>query len=147
MKKTKNKIVLFTTLLVIMITYIGWVFYISEPKYIDNCYKKVEKFDYVSIPKSQYWDLKTGNVDVENGIVLQIDSTKAIVKLVRWSTEFIEMDLKQHNFRIIGKGTIYHKVNNYVGINVMSITQIFIGILSAILIIILVTILIDIIYK
>lgn len=142
MKNRRIKIVVFTTLILSMITYIGWVFYISEPEYIDNCYKKVEKFDYISIPKFQYsWNEKSGNTDVENGIVLQVDSTKAIVKVINWSTEYSEIDLKQHNFRIIGKGTIYHKVNNYVGINIMLITQVLIGIISAILIITLMTIL------
>ena len=133
--KEKIKLALLSTLLLGMLFYIGWVFYISEPQYIDNCYKKVEQFDYVSIPESHYSSFGNtyANNDVNNGIVLQVDSTKAIVKVIRWSEEFTEIDLKKHEFRIIGKGTIYHKVNNYVGMNIMLITQVFIGILAAIL--------------
>ena len=139
MKKQKIKIATFIILLITMIIYIGWVFYISEPKYIDGCYKKPERYDYVSIPKYTF-DGETKQ-EVVNGIVLQVDSTTALVKCKRWGDEFYELDLKKSDYRIVGKGTIYHKINDYVGFNIMVITQLFIGILSGILIITLTSIL------
>lgn len=127
--KNKVKIAVFVTLICSMAYYIGWVFYQSEPKYIDACYKIPEKFDYVSLPEYKY-DWKT-NTEVTNGIVLQVDSSRALVKC---SDEFYELDLKKSQYRIIGKGTIYHKVNNYIGFNIMLISQVFIGIIIGILI-------------
>jgi hypothetical protein len=76
--------------------------------------------------------LKT-NTEVINGIVLQVDSTTALIKVKKWREEFYQLDLKKSDYRIIGKGTIYHKINDYVGFNIMLITQIFITILSIII--------------
>lgn len=131
MTKKKVKIAVFISLLLSMIFYIGWVFYISDPKYIDSCYKVPQKYDYVSIPEYNFsWEI---NKEVLNGIVLQVDSTKALVKVKRWSDEFYQLDLKESNYRIIGKGTIYHKINDYCGFNIMLITQIFISILAIVI--------------
>jgi hypothetical protein len=143
MRGKKIKATIFSVLLILMLSYIGWVFYMSEPSYVDNCYKKVEKFDYVSVSYSDYKSLYDSELNkrVENGIILQIDSSKAIAKV---GDEFKELDLKAHNFRIIGRGTIYHKVNCYVGLNIMFITQVFIGIICALLIITLISLLNDI---
>jgi hypothetical protein len=127
--KNKIKIAIFVTLIFSMIYYIGWVFYQSEPQYIDSCYKTPEKFDYVSLPDYKYsWQPSNG---VTNGIVLQVDSSKALVKC---SDEFYELEFKTSKYRIIGKGTIYHKVNNYIGFNIMVISQVFVVILISILI-------------
>ncbi|MEY2701924.1 MAG: hypothetical protein RLY43_557 [Bacteroidota bacterium] len=138
MKKKNIKVAIFIVLTISMIYYIGWVFYTSEPTYIDNCNKKVEQFDYVSVKKYEW---SNGRVEVINGIVLQVDDSKAIIKCKEhsFSDDYYELDLKENNFRIIGKGTIYHKVNNYVGFNLMLITQLFIGILCAIIIITLIS--------
>lgn len=134
MSNKKKKVIVFTTLIALMLGYIGWMFYESEPKYINNCYKKLEKFDYVTITdegESIYGDVNPG---VVTGIVLQLDSTTAVIKCSRhYSTDYVELNLKAHRYRIIGQGTFYHKVNNYVGFNIFFITQIFIGILTAIL--------------
>lgn len=131
MSKQKVKIAVFITLLVSMIFYIGWVFYVSEPKYIDSCYKVPERYDYVSIPEYKYsWQT---NTEVINGIVLQVDSTTALVKVKKWREEFYQLDLNKSDYRIIGKGTIYHKINDYVGFNIMLITQIFITILAVVI--------------
>lgn len=131
MIKKKVKIAMFITLLLSMIFYIGWVFYVSEPKYIDSCYKTPKRYDYVSIPEYKYsWQTKT---EVINGIVLQVDSTTALIKVKKWREEFYQLDLKKSDYRIIGKGTIYHKINGYVGFNIMLITQFFITILSIII--------------
>ncbi len=101
--KNKVKIAVFVTLICSMVYYIGWVFYMSEPKYINSCYKIPEQYDYVSIPTYKY-SYETRQA-VINGIVLQVDSAKALVKC---SSEFYELDLKNSEYRIIGKGTIYH---------------------------------------
>ncbi|MDU9705210.1 hypothetical protein, partial [Helicobacter pylori] len=71
LKKMKVKIAIFTTLLLGMLFYIGWIFYMSEPKYIDNPQtNEVKRYDYVSIRPYE---------NIENylytGIVLQIDTT------------------------------------------------------------------------
>lgn len=127
----KTKVIVFLSLLISMIFYIGWVFYVSEPKYIDSCYKVPERYDYVSIPEYKYsWQI---NQEVINGIVLQVDSTKALIKVKKWSSRFYQLDLKNPDYRIIGKGTIYHKINDYVGFNIMLITQILIAILSIVI--------------
>ncbi len=138
MKNKKIKIVVFITLILSMAYYIGWVFYQSEPKYIDACYKIPETYDYVSLPEYKY-SYQT-STEVTNGIVLQVDSSSALVKC---SDEFYELDLRKSQYRIIGKGTIYHKVNSYIGFNIMLISQVFIGILIAILTYTLVSILRD----
>jgi len=132
MKKKNIKVAMFIVLAISMVYYIGWVFYMSEPTYIDNCKKKVERFDYVSVKKYGWSD---GRVEVINGIVLQVDESTAIIKCEEYSFSdvYYELDLKKNDFRIIGQGTIYHKVNNYVGFNLMLITQLFIGILSFII--------------
>lgn len=137
MKKKNIKVAIFIVLTISMIYYIGWVFYMSEPKYIDNCSKKMERYDYVSIPEYKY-SFETKQ-EVINGIVLQVDENRALIKCKDWRDEFYELDLKNSKYRIVGKGTIYHKVNDYVGFNIMLITQLFIGILCTIIIITLVS--------
>jgi hypothetical protein len=117
----KFKILFFTLSIIAMIYYIGWVFYISEPKYINNCNKKIEQFDYVSVPYSDYSE------EVLNGLVLQLDDNFALVKVKHWSGEYRELNIKDSKYRIVGTGTIYHKVNDYVGFNIMIISQIFIA--------------------
>jgi hypothetical protein len=116
-----------------MIYYLGWVFYVSEPKYINNCYKKIEVYDYVSVPRYSYGNSLDNGAEVENGIVLQVDSVNFLVKTHRYSDEFRQLSMKNSRYRIVGKGTIYHKVNQYVGFNIMLITQFIIGILIAVL--------------
>ena len=118
-----------------MIFYVGWVFYISEPEYIDNYHKRPERYDYVSIP-DRYASFRNDVGEVQNGIVLQSDANFFMVKVVRFSqNDFYQLNFENSSYRVVGKGTIYHKVNNYVGFNIMIITQIVIGILAFILII------------
>lgn len=127
MKNKKIKLTIFVALLVGMVYYIGWTFYVSEPEYIDNCYKKVERYDYVTLPEHRYGE--DGHQEVMTGIVLQVDSATATVKSKHWHTEYYDINLKQGKYRIIGKGTIYHKINDYVGFNIMLISQIFVAVL------------------
>lgn len=133
--KKKIKLIVSTILACLMGLYLVFVFYLSEPKYVNNSYKPLEKYDYVSIPKYQS-DMGYPYNEVMNGIVLQVDSTKALVKIKRYSySEYYQLDLNRPMFRIIGRGTIYHKINDYVGFNIMLFSQIFIGIFMIIIIV------------
>jgi len=120
-------------LIVAMISYILWVFYISEPVYINNLQnKKLEVYDYVSISKYRNtYDQE----EMVNGIILQLDNETALLLVKNYGDKYYQLNLKSHHYRIVGRGTIYHKVNQYVGFNIMLITQICIGILTAVLII------------
>jgi hypothetical protein len=141
MKKQNIKIAIFTTLVLAMVYYIGWTFYVSEPEYINNCNKAPEPYDYVSIPYNEFSFSR--DAEVINGIVLQVDENKFLVKCYDYRDSFYELDKKDSKYRIIGKGTIYHKVNYYVGFNIMMLAQVVFTVLSALLIITLVTILLD----
>ena len=145
----KTKIAIFTGLLLLMVTYIGWIFYMSEPKYIDNAktdkQNEIERYDVVSTQNSY------GNVCI--GLVMQIDSnynkeTRAIVKNFEYAysnDKFTTIHLKSYidtakkdecfiaDYRIIGKGTFYHKVNSFVGFNIIMITTVIIMIIAIIL--------------
>lgn len=127
-----KKIITLVLVLISMIAYIGWVFYISEPQYINNCNKSPEQYDYVSLPDYTYHFMS--NQEVYNGLVLQVDDKYALVKVDKtYNDAYYELDLKKSKFRVIGTGTIYHKVNGYIGFNIMMITQVLIGILLVIL--------------
>jgi len=132
----KTKIAIFTGLLLSMITYIGWIFYMSEPHYIDNPQSnEVEKYDIVSI--RPYGDIEN-SLDV--GMVIQIDTTSfnnhyAVVKSTQWRDRYkdIQLNTITPNFKIIGKGTFYHKVNYFIGFNIMMITTVLIMIIAGVL--------------
>lgn len=135
---TKAKARLFFGITIAMIGYIGWSFYISEPKYENNANsRKLQAYDWVSLPGHSYsWD-KNANMTVENGLVLQIDSSKALVKIDSghsWE-DMKELDIAAHQYRIIGRGTIYHKVNHWVGFNIMVISQFLIGALLVMIVV------------
>jgi hypothetical protein len=120
----KQKLYTLITLVLSMVLYIAWVFYQSEPKYIDNSNHTIERYDYVSIPEDY-----GRNGEVINGIVLQVDDSFALVLVKSYKDEFYELDIKKSSYRIVGKGTIYHKINSYVGFNIMLITQVFMAFL------------------
>lgn len=127
----KKKAVLFFSIIVLMCAYIGWSFYVSEPKYIDNITsKKLEKYDYIAIP---YWDFETSKQQAATAIVIQVDGTRALIKTQKYNDELRDIVIEEHNYRIIGKATVYHKINTYVGFNVMLISQVFIFILLIII--------------
>lgn len=126
----KRKKIILASLILMMMCYVGWIFYISEPTYIDNCNKNIEKFDYVSITRNPY------DNEVKTGLVLQVDRNYAIVKVDKYgSSYYYEIAINSTDYRIIGTGTLYHKVNTYIGFNIMLITQICILVIMAILII------------
>lgn len=133
----KSKAWLFLGIISAMIFYVGWAFYISEPKYVNYQERKnIAPYDLVSYDEYHlsFQDENVKNVNV--GIVLQVDSTIALIKtLETFSSDLKEVKIAQHDYRVIGKGTIYHKVNQWVGFNLMLITQIFIGIFAGLLII------------
>jgi len=113
-----------------MLFYVGYVFYISEPAYIDNCHKQIEKYDWVVIPA-----VYDGNVKA--GVVLQRNETNFILKIKdTYHSELYSISIEKGNYQIIGEGTMYHKVNDYVGTNIMLITQIIIGILCGCLMVV-----------
>ncbi len=132
----KIKITIFTILLVSMISYIVWIFYMSEPEYIDNPQNnKVEKYDIVSIRPF-------GNIefDLELGMVIQIDTTipnkhSAIIKSIQWNNTYkdIQLDTATPSYKIIGKGTFYHKINYLIGFNIMMTTIFLVAILAIVI--------------
>jgi hypothetical protein len=131
-----KKAIVFICLSVLMIAYIGWTFYISEPKYIDGISsKKIETFDWIAMYEKEWsWDEET---NVVMGIVIQVDGDRALVK-TDGQYSFSEgrmrdLQISTSKYRIVGRGTIYHKVNQYVGFNIMLISQVFIGILLLII--------------
>jgi hypothetical protein len=119
------------------VVYLAWTFYISEPQFLDNSNKKIETFDWISVPEYNlsYLD-STENQEVETGIVLQTDGERALVKIesryLGGSSQLEEVNIKSGNYRIVGRGTIYHKVNHYIGFNMFLISQFLITILMVI---------------
>ncbi len=119
----------FLIMLVAALTYLAWTWYVSEPTYISGkSDRTIEPYDWVSVP--QYgisFSDSTRNQDVETGIVLQTDGETALVKLeprfLGGSSDLTEINLKQGNWRLIGTGTVYHKVNHYIGFNLFFISQ------------------------
>lgn len=123
-KQTKLKI-----LLVYMLLYIGIICYLSEPKYIDYADRIPHKYDWVSIPY-----LYTGN-QVVTGIVLQVNNKSFLAKVSKFGySEYYQIDNKNPDYKVVGTGTIYHKINDFVGFNIMLLTEVFIAILCIILI-------------
>jgi hypothetical protein len=122
----KTKIALFTVLLLIMVSCVAWIFYKSEPQYIDNPTRvnHVEKYDIVSI--RPYNNLENS---LKIAMVVQIDTVSfnnhyAVVKSLRWRDDFSDININSKTpcHKIIGKGTFYHKVNYFIGFNIMLIT-------------------------
>lgn len=146
----KKKITLFTLLLLSMITYIVFMFYMSEPKYINNpdktAYYDIEKYDIVSVRPYQgiAYDLKIG-------MVIQVDTTSfknsdyAVVKSMQWNNVYndIKINTDTPGFKIIGKGTFYHKVNHFIGFNIVMITTAFVMIFCVIIFVVLIRLIHD----
>jgi hypothetical protein len=129
--KTRTKhLIKLSVISLILLTYVIGVFYLSQPKYIDNINRPLERYDWVSIAKY------SGTNEVKNGIIVQVNniSNTAVLKINDFGDDFYTIFLNKPNYRIIGKGTIYHKVNDYVGFNIMILTQVFIGVLLTVFI-------------
>lgn len=123
------KIIISALLLIIMGFFVGWIFYMSEPKYIDNDYKVPQKYDIISIPIGEY-QMIGGETKI--GMVLQMDSSTMLIKTM--DNTFINIPINNiSGYKIIGKGTFYHKVNTFIGFNIMMVTAIIIIIFSVII--------------
>jgi hypothetical protein len=137
----KAKARLFFGLLILMLSYVMFIFYVSEPTYTSNIKDRpLKPFDFVSVQDDLWRNLgDDSNYQVNTGIVLQTDGTKALVSVkgryLGSDDELYELKLKDHKYRLIGEGTFYHKVNYYVGFNLMIITQVIIGGLLGILLV------------
>jgi len=143
--KPKIKAAIFAAILLSMISFVCWIFYMSEPKYINNAkanqQNNIEKYDIVSSQDGY------GNTSI--GLVMQVDSnfkneTRATVKNYEYTySQFSIIHLKRYfdsigagftqDYRIIGKGTFYHKVNSFIGFNIMMGTAIIFIILAIII--------------
>lgn len=131
----KTKLAILSTILICLISYIAWIFYMSEPKYVDNPDQQdyPNKYDIVS--------MITYNNEVELAMVIQVDSNSfqnhyATVKSItnRWDKFYrIQTGTVTPQFHIVGRGTFYHKVNHFVGFNIMFITTICIMIIAAVI--------------
>jgi len=122
-----RKAVVFSLLLALELCIVVFMFYSSEPKYIDNIStkKSIDRFDMVVV-KEYDWSNIT---EIETLIVLQVDTAShtAVAKRMdgfAHSDRFYTLNLKTKNFRLVGQGTFYHKVNEYVGFNLMFITNV-----------------------
>jgi hypothetical protein len=119
-----RRILVLTAVNLLMLGYVIFMFYKSEPEYVNNSYGKPIVGDYVNV-----YD----NADFAHsfycGMVVQTDSASFSLNVRTSMTDV------QHNsgiysipykgtvpYKIIGKGTFYHKVNAYLGFNIMFIT-------------------------
>jgi hypothetical protein len=118
---------------------IGYIFYLSEPRYVDDIAyikkgQRLERYDYVSLPK--YNGIFSSDGNIENGLVLQVDSAYALVLMENdfmRHDNYVQLKLKDHKYRLVGKGTIYHKVNHFIGFNIFMLTEIGLLILTVVL--------------
>ena len=135
----KTKIILFVSTILLIIGYLVWINYMSEPKYKNNPDRvDVELYDFVSI--RPYGDIEN-NLDL--GLVIQIDTISfqnkyAVVKTIDGHYKDIQINGETRQYKIIGTGTFYHKVNAFIGFNIFRITNILIIILGIILVVFLI---------
>src|SRR5258706_12829379 len=113
-----KKLAFLLTLLFSMVLYIGWVFYMSEPTYVDNAQVygleipaagenviyPLHRYDFIVIPERAQYATDDRN-DVDTGLVLQVDNKHALVKIVdgRWD-DYVDLILDKSNYRIVGNG-------------------------------------------
>lgn len=137
----KTKFFIFLSLLILMITYVGWIFYISEPKYVDNPTEWSDN-DGNWIEKYQIVSYQNGLNYSSLGMVIQIDTVSfqnqyALVKNLdgRGLTNYTKILLNTETpaYSIVGTGTFYHKVNSLIGFNIMMVTVIFVMIFCVII--------------
>jgi hypothetical protein len=120
----------FWIMITVAIGYIAWTWYVSEPRYVSNNRDNtIQTYDWVSVPEYGILTFDTiQNQDVETGLCLQTDGQTALIKLEpRYfgaGSKLIEVNIGNGKWRVIGKGTIYHKVNHYIGFNLFLLSQI-----------------------
>jgi hypothetical protein len=99
--------------------------YKSEPKYKNDMYGYPKVNDYVSVyHKLQYNDITENTF---TGLVVQTDTSSFSMMFSSGFNDFrnsgiISFPYKGVPYKILGTGTFYHKVNLYVGFNIMMIT-------------------------
>lgn len=122
----KSKARKFTFLLILMMTYVLGVNWLSEPTYVQGDMPRPKPFDLVVLPEYESIT-RTSNVEVEQGMVLQVSADRALVKIkspyLGGSDSFKDVKISEGAYRVIGEGTIYHKVNHFIGFNLMFTSQ------------------------
>lgn len=137
----KIKIVVLVSLLFLMIGYIIFMCYESEPKYENNIYRVPQVGDYVDVFLAGGY---SADDNTYNGFVVRTDSNSFSVNFKTSFEDYRKSGIISFpkkfeplvgNYKILGRGTFYHKANLYVGFNIMMIT-IWINIVLAIVILI-----------
>lgn len=128
----KSKRILTLTIVnLLLVGYVLFMFYKSQPEFINNYYGRPSAGDYVNVYDSQH------DGSFYSGMVVQTDSSSFTLN-VSTSMADINHDSGIYSipykgfaaYKIIGKGTFYHRVNAYVGFNIMFITIVIIIILA-----------------
>jgi hypothetical protein len=129
----KRKIIVLTIMNVIMMWFVIFMFKKSEPNYVNNSNRRPMVWDYVIVT-----GLDTYGEAHADGVVVQTDSTSFVFRYQKG----IKMDgptgglwnipYNAGNYKVIGTGTFYHKVNAYVGFNIMLITTLIIIVFFAV---------------
>ena len=117
----------FYTSTLLILTVIGYIWYLSEPKYDNNHQGIIQTYDIITVPvyRFSYYDNPDKEVNVKTYMVLQKDSSTIFVKdLDGYYTQYKVLNYTKYNIHIIGHGTIYHKVNQIIGLNIMLIAQV-----------------------
>jgi hypothetical protein len=139
----KAAIALFSVLFLSLIGLVAWMFYMSEPTYIDHPKLPSEIAKYDIITMRPYGSMES---DLFIGMVIQVDTTSftnnhyAVVKSTQWMKSYrdVKIDTITPNYKIIGRGTFYHKANHFVGFNIMFITTLAIIIIAIVVLVFLV---------
>lgn len=122
MKKETLKRAIWIT---IPLLWVATVFYLSEPQFKSESKNNLEPGDIVSCVNKY-----SGESNMF--VVLQLSDGKFFAKSIKGGIsldKYIDKSIKDKNYRVIGRATIYHKVNMYVGFNIMIITQFIVGVL------------------
>lgn len=123
-----KKMVALTIINVSMLIFVIFMLYKSEPKYVNNYQKIPEVWDYVVMPGLYEY----GKNETADGVVLQTDDSTFTFRYKQGLTRsglnggLYNISKKDTRYKVIGRGTFYHKINSYVGFNIMLITTLII---------------------
>ncbi len=129
----KKKLIVLTVMNLLMAAYVIFMFYKSEPKYINDSYRKPQVWDYVVVS-----GLGSYEKEQADGVVIQTDSSsftfryKKGLKTDGPGGGLYSIRYDAGNYKVIGTGTFYHKVNAYIGFNIMLITTLIIIVFIAV---------------
>jgi len=109
----KNNLKFLISTILIIFT-IGYMWYLSEPKFDNNITNTIKKYDIVAVSPYTWRETET---DVDIYMVLQKDSNSVFVKRIDqyYMTKYKVITITD-KIHIIGHGTIYHKVNQMIGV-------------------------------